>query len=247
MYNRTIQNDFERKGRNEMERKYVPELKTTLRDTIIELPKVIREASGIRIFGKRIKSIIYTMDIAVIDNNDADAILCVYPWTPNTSILRAVSQVAKVPILAGIGGGVTSGPRSARLGSFAEEYGATCVVLNAPSDLDTVRYVEESVDIPIIYTVVNGNVDLQSYIDAGVDIFNVAGGKDTVELVKNIRSQFPDFPIIASGGNTDEMIHETIMAGANAITWTAYGATETYFQKKMEQYRQRDYQHHDED
>ncbi|MDR2834345.1 MAG: hydrolase [Streptococcaceae bacterium] len=222
-------------------RKYVPELKSTLRDSIIELPNVIREASGIRIFGKRIKSIIYTMDVAVIDNNDADAILCVYPWTPNTSILRAISQVAKVPILAGIGGGVTSGPRSARLGSFAEEYGATCVVLNAPSDLDTISIVEDSVDIPIVYTVVNDKVDLQAYIDAGVDIFNVAGGKNTVELVKKIRAQFPDFPIIASGGNTDEMIHATIQAGANAITWTAYGATETYFQDKMELYRQRDY------
>ena len=223
------------------QRKYVPELKTTLRESIIELPKVIREASGIRIFGKRIKSVIYTMDVAVIDNNDADAILCVYPWTPNTSILRAISQVAKVPIFAGIGGGTTSGPRSGRLGSFAEEYGATCVVLNAPSDLDTIRTVEDSVDIPIIYTVVNDRVDLQSYVDAGVDIFNVAAGKDTVELVRKIRQEFPSFPIMASGGNTDEMIHATIEAGANAITWTAYGATETYFQKKMEQYRQRDY------
>lgn len=226
----------------EKERKHMPELHSRLKQNIIEVPKAIRQASGISIYGKRIKSILYTMDVAVIENNNADAILAVYPWTPKTSILRAISQVAKVPIFAGIGGGLTSGARSARLGSFAEEHGAFCVVLNAPADLETIRAVDEDVDIPLIYTVVNDSPDLQAYIDAGVDIFNVAGGKNTANLVRWIRRQFPEFPIIASGGHSDEQIMETIQAGANAITYTAYGATEKYFQKKMEQYREQDYE-----
>lgn len=217
--------------------KHVPQLKSELRQSIIEMPKVIRNASGISIYGKRIKSIIYTMDVAVIANNDADAVLAVYPWTPNTRILSAISVVAQVPILAGIGGGLTSGNRSSRLGTFAEEHGAYGVVLNGPCDIPTIEAVNEAVDIPIIYTVVNDKRDLAKLIKAGVDIFNVAGGKDTVDLVKWIRSQFPEFPIIASGGKSDEQILATIDAGANAITYTTYGKTEEYFQEKMEQYR----------
>ena len=70
----------------------------------------------------------------------------------------------------------------------------------------------------MIYTVIDKTRDLQPYIDAGVNIFNVSGGKDTVELVKWVREQYPDFPIIASGGKTDASIEATIDAGANAIT-----------------------------
>lgn len=219
--------------------KAMPELFSELRQSIVHLPKVIRNASGISIYGKRIKSIIYTMDVAVIANNDADAILAVYPWTPNTRILSAISQVAQVPIFAGIGGGLTSGKRSARLGAFAEEHGAYGVVLNGPTDVETIRAVNETVDIPIIYTVVNDQRDLGQLIEAGVDIFNVAGGKNTTEIVRWIRQQYPNFPIIASGGRTDEQIMETIEAGANAITYTAYGQTEKYFQQKMEEYREK--------
>ena len=218
--------------------KYMPELSSALRQSIIKMPKVIREASGISIYGKRIKSIIYTMDVAVIANNDADAVLAVYPWTPNTRILSAISQVAQVPIFAGIGGGLTSGNRSSRLGTFAEEHGAYGVVLNGPSDSETIASVNDAVDIPIIYTVVNDKRDLGKLIEAGVDIFNVAGGKDTVALVAWVRSQFPEFPIIASGGKSDQEIRETIEAGANAITYTTYGQTESYFQEKMDHYRE---------
>lgn len=79
--------------------------------------------------------------------------------------------------------------------------------------------------------------ELKEYVSAGVNIFNVSGGADTVELVKWVRSQYPDMPIIASGGKTEESILKTIEAGANAITYTAYGAMEKYFHEKMETYR----------
>ena len=97
--------------------------------------------------------------------------------------------------------------------------------------------VRQYVDIPIIYTVIDKSRELQPYIDAGVNIFNISGGKDTVELVKWVREQYPDMPIIASGGKTDESIEATINAGANAITYTAYGMMEQYFHEKMETYR----------
>ena len=217
--------------------KKIPEVVSPLRTSIIEMPDIIRKASGIVIYGKRIKSIVYSLDVSLIANTDADAILCVYPFTPNTQILNAVSLVAKAPILVGVGGGLTQGERSARLASHAEENNATAIVLNGPVTVDTTKMVRQYVDIPIIYTVIDKSRELQPYIDAGVNIFNISGGKGTVELVKWVREQYPDIPIIASGGKTDESIEATINAGANAITYTAYGMMEQYFHEKMETYR----------
>jgi dihydrodipicolinate synthase/N-acetylneuraminate lyase len=217
--------------------KKIPEVVSPLRSSIIEMPDIIRKASGIVIYGKRIKSIVYSLDVSLIANTDADAILCVYPFTPNTQILNAVSLVAKAPILVGVGGGLTQGERSARLASHAEENNATAIVLNGPVTVETTEMVRQYVDIPIIYTVIDKSRELQPYIDAGVNIFNVSGGANTVELVKWVREQYPDMPIIASGGKTDESIEDTINAGANAITYTAYGMMEQYFHEKMETYR----------
>lgn len=45
-------------------------------------------------------------------------------------------------------------------------------------------------------------------------------GKDTPRIVRKIKEQFPEFPVIATGGPTIESIKETIEAGANAITYT---------------------------
>ena len=217
--------------------KKIPVVTSPLRDSIIAMPSCIKEASGIITYGKRIKSIVYSLDVSLIANTNADAILCVYPFTPNTQILNAVSLVAKAPILVGVGGGLTSGDRSARLASHAEENNAGGIVLNGPVDIETTKAVRTYVDIPLIYTVIDKSRPLGPYLEAGVNIFNVSGGKDTVELVKWVREQYPDVPIIASGGKTEENILDTIAAGANAITYTAYGMMERYFHKKMEIYR----------
>ena len=216
---------------------HIPEITSPLRNSTIKMPSIIKNASGIKLYGKLIKSIVYSLDVSLIANTNADAILCVYPFTPNTQILNAVDLVAKAPILVGVGGGLTGGERSARLASHAEENNASAIVLNGPVNIETTEIVRSYVDIPIIYTVIDRTRPLQPYIDAGVDIFNVSGGKDTVDLVKWVRDQYPEMPIIASGGKTDENIQATIEAGANAITYTAYGMMEQYFHEKMENYR----------
>ncbi|MDV7757230.1 beta/alpha barrel domain-containing protein [Liquorilactobacillus mali] len=221
----------------------IPNLSSKLRADIVETPAIIQQASGLKLFGKKIKSIIYTTDVAVIANCNADAVLVVYPWTPNTRILEAVSTVSNISILAGIGGGLTNGIKSTVVGLFAEENGAQAVVLNAPTPVETIRNVKKAVDVPIIYTVVSSNLDIKERIDAGVKAFNIAGGKDTPKLVAWVRNELKrlrldeNFPIIASGGKTDEQILKTIHAGANAVSFTAYGITEATFQRKMEKYR----------
>ena len=59
-----------------------PNIQTRLRHNILKMPDCIRQASGIVIYGRRIKSIVFTTDLAIIRNCDADAVFAVYPFTP---------------------------------------------------------------------------------------------------------------------------------------------------------------------
>jgi dihydroorotate dehydrogenase len=53
-----------------------------------------------------------------------------------------------------------------------------------------------------------------------------------------LKDSHPNFPIIASGGKTSDQIAKTIAAGANAITYTAYGISEQTLHEKMDHYRE---------
>lgn len=200
--------------------KNVPEIKGALRSKIIEVPSCIRDCSGIKIFGKRIKSLLFTTDVAIIRNTNADAIIAVYPFTPQPLITQALVMAADVPVFCGVGGGITQGKRVINLALDAEFKGAMGVVVNAPTSNDVIRGVRELIDIPVIVTIVSEEESFKDRIEAGATILNVSGGKSTASIVRNIRKQYPDFPIIATGGPTEESIRETIEAGANAITYT---------------------------
>ena len=214
----------------------IPEIMTPLRQDIIKLPEVIRKCSGIKIFGKKIKSIIYTTDIAIIRNNDADAVIAVYPFTPHPTITKSITEAADIPVFCGVGGGTTQGPRSAQMSLFAESQGALGVVVNAPTPRETIEAINETIDIPIIATVTSIYTDVDEKIEAGASILNVSGAKETSEIVRVMRKRYPNIPIIATGGPTDEAILETIEAGANAITYTP-PSNGVLFSKKMEKYR----------
>lgn len=219
-------------------RKFVPEISTQLKADTIILPKVINNASGIRFYGKRIKSLIFTTDIAVIMNNNADAVFAVYPFTPHPSIFLAITSVSQAPVFAGVGGGTTGGKRCAQMGLFAESHGCIALVLNSPTTNETLKELRETVDGPIVFTIVSEHMDIKTRLELGVNILNVSGGRKTAYIVKKIRKEFPDIPIIATGGTSDESIQETIEAGANAITYTP--PTSGYiFRSKMEQHRQK--------
>lgn len=215
----------------------IPEIMTDLRKDIIQVPNVIRNCSGIKIFGKRIKSICYSTDIAIIRNIDADAVIAVYPFTPHPSITKCIVESADVPVFSGVGGGLTQGNRSVNMSMFAEANGSLGVVVNAPTPKDTIEDIYQVIDIPIIGTITSEYTDVKEKIDAGVKILNISGGKNTASIVRKIRQEFPDIPIIATGGPTDEMIMETIEAGANAITYTP-PSNGKLFSSKMEKYRQ---------
>lgn len=217
--------------------KFVPEIKGTLRSHMIELPVVIREASGIRIFGKRLKSFVFTTDVAIIRNTNADAVIAVYPFTPQPVITQALVLAADVPVFCGVGGGITTGKRVVNLAFDAEFKGAMGVVVNNPTPNEVIKQMRDTIDIPIVVTVVSETEDFKARIDAGATILNVSGAKNTAKIVRKIREQYPTFPIIATGGPTDETIRETIEAGANAITYTP-PSTADILNEIMNSYRQ---------
>lgn len=215
---------------------HIPSVMSDLRQDIVQMPEVIKECSGIRIYGRRIRSILFTTDVSIIANHNADAILAVYPFTPVPAIIKSIMMVASVPVLAGVGGGLTTGVRSANMSLLSESEGAYAVVVNGPTTVETIEEINKVIDIPIIYTVVSDKSDIKSRIEAGIDILNVSCGVETPKVVEKIRKEYPDFPIMATGGPTEESIRQVIAAGANAITYTAPSNGEL-FKGKMEKYR----------
>ena len=222
----------------EQEKKRVmPYIESRLRHNILEMPKEIRRASGISIYGRRIKSLVFTTDLAIIRNCDADAVFAVYHFTPQQCISDALIKAAYVPVFCGVGGGTTQGLRTINLAKDAESQGAMGVVLNAPINNLNLLAVSRSVDIPVIITVVDGKTDIGARIENGASILNVASGPSTPELVRAIRADYPDVPIIATGGPHPETILATIEAGANAITYTP-PSTQELFKTMMARYRE---------
>ena len=198
----------------------IPEFRGQLRQRIIEVPTCISQVSGIRIFGRLIRSLIFTTDVAIIRNNNADAVIAVYPFTPQPSITHAIMTAAELPVLCGVGGGTTSGSRVANLALDADFRGAFGVVVNAPISNTIIAKLKEIIDIPIVVTVVSDSTNIRARLDAGADILNVSGAANTAAIVESIRQRYPEVPIIATGGPSTESIEATIAAGANAITYT---------------------------
>jgi len=222
--------------------KLVPDIRGTLRNHMIELPKVISEASGVRIFGKRLKSFVFTTDVAVIRNTNADAVIAVYPFTPQPVITQALVLAADIPVFCGVGGGITTGLRVVNLALDAEFKGAMGVVVNNPTPNEVIKEMRATIDIPIVVTVVSEFEDIEARIEAGATILNVSGARRTPEIVRKIREKHPTFPIIATGGPTEETIKATIEAGANGITYTP-PTTSDILGDIMINYRDK-YEHH---
>lgn len=217
--------------------KKIPHVKTKLRSHhIVTMPDEIYAASGIVIMGRRIKSLIFSTDIAIIRNCNADAVLAVYPFTPQQIIADAIVSTSSLPVFCGVGGGTTTGARVVMLAKDAEAFGAMAVVVNAPTTNDVIAQIADIIDIPIVVTVLDENTDIDASLEAGATIFNVSAAARTPEVVLILRERYPDLPIIATGGPSQESIRETVAAGANAISFTPPTAEEL-FHGLMTRYR----------
>lgn len=217
--------------------KKAPVIDGDLRKHMIRLPESLQECSGIQIFGRTIRSIVFSTDIAIIRNCNADAVIAVYPFTPQPAITHAIISAADIPVFCGVGGGTTRGKRVINLAMDAEFQGALGVVLNAPTENEILAEVSRRLDIPVVITVASEATDIDARIQAGAEIINVSGAAATPAIVRSIRKKYPDFPIIATGGPNEDTIRETIQAGANAITYTPATNGEI-FKELMVKYRQ---------
>ena len=216
---------------------FVPEFQGNLRKHMLTVPGAINRASGIRIFGKLIKSIVFTTDVSIMRNVNADAVIAVYPFTPQPVITQALMLAADIPVFCGVGGGTTTGRRVVNLALHAEHQGAIGVVVNAPTLDETIEGMHRHIDIPIVVTVVSERDDIEARLKAGASILNISAAARTPEIVAGIRARFPEAAIIATGGPTEDSINATIDAGANSITWTPPTPGEL-FKDMMARYRQ---------
>lgn len=215
---------------------FMPEIQGQLRKFMLKVPEPIYKCSGIKILGRRIKSVLFSTDVSIIRNTNADAVIAVYPFTPQPVITQAVMSAADIPVFVGVGGGLTQGTRVVNLALHAEFQGALGVVVNSPTKNEVIKRLKQKIDIPIVVTVVSEEDDIEKRLEAGVSILNVSAASNTPKVVAKIRKDFPEVPIIATGGPNDDTISATVMAGANAITWTPPSNGEV-FRDIMEAYR----------
>lgn len=150
----------------------------TLRKFSLKVPEVIRKASGIVVFGKRIKSLVFSTDLCIIKNVNADAVIAVYPFTPQPVITQAILTAADIPVFVGVGGGLTRGKRVVNLANYAEMQGAMGVVVNAPTENEVIETVSATIDIPVVVTVVREDTDFAARVAAGAEIFNVSAAQN---------------------------------------------------------------------
>ncbi len=217
--------------------KQIPEFSSRLRKNIVTVPEIIEQCSGVKVFGQVLKSFLFSTDVAIIRNTNADAIIAVYPFTPQPVISHALLTAADKPIFCGVGGGITSGKRSIDLAVDADFLGAMGVVLNKPTPNDLIKELKIRIDIPILVTIVSTRDDIKGRIEAGVDFLNVSGADKTTDIVKKIKDIDSRIGVIATGGKTDETIYETIQAGADAVSYTPPTAGEL-FKDIMKRYRE---------
>ena len=182
--------------------------------------------SGFTLFGRRIRTLLYSTDVAAIRNSNADAIFAVYPFTAQPAITQALLTVAEAPLFVGVGGGTTTGRRAAELAAVSEMQGAAGVVLNSPATPEMVGQVVSTVDIPVVATITRLDNEAAEKVQAGARIINVAAGRRTPEVIAELRAAFPALPIIATGGRDDETAASTIASGANALIWAPPSVTE---------------------
>ena len=101
----------------------VPEIHGRLRRHMVRVPEVIHQVGGIRIFGKLIRSLLFSTDVAIIRNCNADAVIAVYPFTPQPIITQSIINASSLPVFCGVGGGTTTGSRVVNLAMDAEHQG----------------------------------------------------------------------------------------------------------------------------
>lgn len=192
--------------------------------------------SGIQLGGLNVKTVLFSTDLALIDNNDAEAVLAVYPFPPSPKIMQSLVKFAGRPVICGVGGGVTQGKVAIDMALKAEEIGASAIIVNQPFKNQHIEKIKHRVSIPIISSVSVSNFNFRDRVNAGTDIFHVTGGNLTPSIVDKLAYAVPGFPVMATGGKSQEPLLMALKAGADAIVLTP-PSTGELFRTIMDKYR----------
>ena len=169
----------------------------------VRAPKAAKACPGIELIGHTIRTLVFSTDLYIIRNSNADAVLAAAPFTCQPAITQALLQVSGRPVLVGVTGATTSGARSVILAMEAESQGASAVMANMTATPELIGDMAQIVDIPVVATV--GAYD--ETVDRKI-------------VVAELRDAYPQLPIIATAGPTEETATAAIKAGADALSWT---------------------------
>lgn len=201
----------------------------------LKVPDILGACSGIFLKGKIVKSILFSTDMAIIENCNADAILAVYPFAPSAALIKDIVRFARRPVICGIGGGLTKGKKSLEMALHAEDCGASGIIVNQPFPEKDISLIKQRIQIPFIVTIANKAINLKNKINAGVDIFNISAGAQTPDMIREVVNTYR-IPIIATGGRTLNSINDAAIAGAYSVVLTP-PSTSDIFKKIMTRYR----------
>ncbi|WP_296009853.1 dioxygenase [uncultured Adlercreutzia sp.] len=189
-------------------------------EVMLAVPEAIRQAPGIAVAGRKIRSLVFSTDLAVICHCDADAVLAVYPFTCQPAITSALVAASQRPVFNGVGGSITQGERCVEAALHSEMCGVASVVVNASIPVETIEALVSRVGVPVTVTACEADGVVRRQIEAGATLVNVAAGPRTAEVVGTLRAAYPELPIIATGGATNRSMEATLAAGADALSWT---------------------------
>ncbi len=164
----------------------VPIYTGQLRKHMIIVPPELSMVSGILHFRQADQIPVFSTDVAIIRNINTDAVIAVYPFTPQPAITHSIITAAEMPVFCGWaaapqrGGGSSTSPRTPSSRAMG-------VVLNAPTPNETLEKLSKVIDIPIVITVVSEYTDVASRLKAGASILNVSGAGKTPFIVESIR------------------------------------------------------------
>ncbi len=202
----------------------------------LSVPNFIQRCEGIPLAGTNVKSILFSTDMAMVENSNADAVLAVYPFSPSIAIMKSLIDFSQKPVICGIGGGITKGKAAIEMAKKAEGLGACAVIVNQPFPPQDIKKIKANIQIPVISSVSHSNFDFVARVNAGIDYFHITAGIHSQKIVEDLRYKIPGFPAIATGGSQLIEIQKTIEAGAKAIVLTPPSSKEL-FKSIMDTYR----------
>jgi hypothetical protein len=183
---------------------------------------------GVNLGGKAIKSFLFSTDMALIENYEADAVLAVYPFPPSAKIIKSIIDFSEKPVICGVGGGLTQGKVAVEMAKLAEDAGAAALIVNQPFKNKDIELIKISTTLPMICSISHTGIDFRSRIEAGVDIFHITGGKATAAILEHLCFAAPGYPLLATGGKEIETVASAIAAGADGIVLTPPSSGELF-------------------